>query len=107
MEADALLWARLQFAFTISLHIIFPAFTIGLSAFIATLLILWRRTGQEHFHRLARFWTRIFAVNLLVALAASATVSARTFPSMVNSAAWTAAGLMSVSDVISGSSWLV
>jgi cytochrome d ubiquinol oxidase subunit I len=63
VEADALLWARLQFAFTISLHIIFPAFTIGLSAFIATLLILWRRTGQEHFHRLARFWTRIFAVS--------------------------------------------
>jgi cytochrome bd ubiquinol oxidase subunit I len=63
LEADALLWARLQFAFTISLHIIFPAFTIGLSAFIATLLILWRRTGQEHFHRLARFWTKIFAVS--------------------------------------------
>ena len=63
MEADALLLARLQFAFTISLHIIFPAFTIGLSAFIATLLILWRRTGQEHFHRLARFWTKIFAVS--------------------------------------------
>jgi cytochrome d ubiquinol oxidase subunit I len=63
LEADALLWARLQFAFTISLHIIFPAFTIGLSAFIATLLILWRRTGHEHFHRLARFWTRIFAVS--------------------------------------------
>jgi len=63
VEADALLLARLQFAFTISLHIIFPAFTIGLSAFIATLLILWRRTGQEHFHRLARFWTKIFAVS--------------------------------------------
>jgi cytochrome d ubiquinol oxidase subunit I len=63
VEADALLWARLQFAFTISLHIIFPAFTIGLSAFIATLLVLWQRTGQEHFHRLARFWTKIFAVS--------------------------------------------
>src|SRR5665213_2264218 len=36
----AVLLARLQFAFTISVHIIFPAFTIGLSAFIATLLIL-------------------------------------------------------------------
>src|SRR5256885_3353908 len=60
---DALLLSRLQFAFTISFHIIFPAFTIGLSAFIATLLVLWRRTGQEHFHRLARFWTRIFAVS--------------------------------------------
>ena len=57
-----MLLARLQFAFTISFHIIFPALSIGLSAFIATLLVLWRRTGGEHFHRLARFWTKIFAV---------------------------------------------
>src|SRR5471032_3633615 len=60
---DAVLLALLQFAFTISVHIIFPAFTIGLSAFIATLLILWRRTGRDHYHRLARFWTKIFAVS--------------------------------------------
>jgi len=63
MDLDALLLARLQFAFTISVHIIFPAFSIGSSAFVATLLVLWRRTGQEHFHRLARFWTKIFAVS--------------------------------------------
>ena len=62
MEAHALLLSRLQFAFTISFHIIFPAFSIGLSAFIATLLVLWRRTGGAHFHALARFWTKIFAV---------------------------------------------
>lgn len=60
---DELLLSRLQFAFTVSFHIIFPAFTIGLSAFIATLLVMWRRTGQEHYHRLARFWTKIFAVS--------------------------------------------
>ncbi|MDB6046162.1 MAG: cytochrome ubiquinol oxidase subunit [Gammaproteobacteria bacterium] len=63
MELNSLLLARLQFAFTISFHIIFPAFSIGLSAFVATLLIMWRRTGQDHFHRLARFWTKIFAVS--------------------------------------------
>src|SRR5687768_4364071 len=63
MDPDALLLARLQFAFTISFHIIFPAFTIGLSAFIATLLILWRRSGNDVYHRLARFWTKIFAVS--------------------------------------------
>jgi cytochrome bd ubiquinol oxidase subunit I len=63
VDPDALLYARLQFAFTIAFHIIFPAFTIGLSAFIATLLVAWRRTGAEHFHRLARFWTKIFAVS--------------------------------------------
>ena len=63
METDAVLLARFQFAFTITVHIIFPAFSIGSSAYVATLLVLWRRTGQDHFHRLARFWTRIFAVS--------------------------------------------
>jgi cytochrome d ubiquinol oxidase subunit I len=63
LNLDALALARLQFAFTISFHIIFPAFTIGLSAYIATLLVLWRRTGRPHFERLARFWTKIFAVS--------------------------------------------
>jgi cytochrome bd ubiquinol oxidase subunit I len=62
VDAHALLLARLQFAFTISVHIIFPAFSIGVSAFIATLLVMWRRTGAAHFHTLARFWTKIFAV---------------------------------------------
>jgi cytochrome d ubiquinol oxidase subunit I len=63
VDPHALLLARLQFAFTISFHIIFPAFSIGLSAFVATLLVLWKRTGRDHFHRLARFWTKIFAVS--------------------------------------------
>ena len=60
---DAALFARVQFAFTIAFHIIFPAFTIGLSAFIATLELLWLRTDQPHYHTLARFWTKIFAVS--------------------------------------------
>ena len=63
MDALALLLSRIQFGFTISVHIVFPAFSIGSSAFVATLLVLWRRTGSDHFHRLARFWTRIFAVS--------------------------------------------
>ncbi len=63
MDVDALLLARLQFAFTIAVHIIFPAFSIGSSAYVATLLVMWRRTSSEHFHRLARFWTKIFAVS--------------------------------------------
>jgi cytochrome bd ubiquinol oxidase subunit I len=60
---DASLLSRIQFAFTISFHIIFPAFSIGLSAFVATLEVLWLRTQQPHFHTLARFWTKIFAVS--------------------------------------------
>lgn len=60
---DAVLLSRLQFAFTIGFHIVFPAFSIGLSAFIATLELLWLATGRDHFHTLARFWTKIFAVS--------------------------------------------
>jgi cytochrome d ubiquinol oxidase subunit I len=60
---DPVLLARLQFAFTVTFHIIFPSFTIGLSAFIATLLLRWIVTGREYLHRLARFWTKIFAVS--------------------------------------------
>src|SRR4029079_18349300 len=62
MDMDPVLLARIQFAFTISFHIIFPSFTIGLAAYIATLLAMWLRTGQERYQLLARFWTKIFAV---------------------------------------------
>jgi cytochrome d ubiquinol oxidase subunit I len=60
---ETALLSRLQFAFTISFHIIFPAFSIGLSAYIATLELLWLRSGEQHLHTLARFWTKIFAVS--------------------------------------------
>lgn len=62
MHLDAILLARLQFAFTISFHIIFPSFTIGLAAYLAMLEVLWGWTGAERFKRLAAFWSRIFAV---------------------------------------------
>src|SRR6266516_238798 len=63
MDLDPVLLARIQFGFTISFHIIFPSFTIGLAAYIATLLAMWVRTGSERYQLLARFWTKIFAVS--------------------------------------------
>lgn len=60
---DTAYLARVQFGFTMAFHIIFPAFSIGLSAFIATLEIRWLISGQSHLHTLARFWTKIFAVS--------------------------------------------
>jgi len=63
MDLDPVLLARIQFGFTISFHIIFPSFTIGLSAYIATLEVLWGATGAERYSRLAGFWTKIFAVS--------------------------------------------
>lgn len=63
MDFDPVMLARVQFAFTISFHIIFPAFTIGLSAYIAVLLGMWLKTGRERYQKLAKFWTKIFAVS--------------------------------------------
>jgi cytochrome d ubiquinol oxidase subunit I len=63
MDFDPTLLARLQFAFTIIFHIIFPSFTIGLSAYIATLGALWLKTGDDRHQLLMRFWVKIFAVS--------------------------------------------
>ena len=63
MDFDPVVLARLQFAFTIVFHIIFPSFTIGLSAYLATLGAMWLRTGNDRYQHLMHFWTRIFAVS--------------------------------------------
>ncbi len=60
---DATILARIQFAFTVTFHIIFPAFTIGLASYIATLEAIWFFRDDARYHRLARFWTTIFAVS--------------------------------------------
>jgi cytochrome d ubiquinol oxidase subunit I len=75
MELDPVLLARLQFAFTVTFHIIFPAFTIGLSAYIATVLLLWLATGRAHYYRLARFWTKIFAVSFAMGVVSGIVLS--------------------------------
>jgi cytochrome d ubiquinol oxidase subunit I len=75
MDIDPLLLARIQFAFTITFHIIFPTFTIGLSAYIATLEVMWLYTGKEHLHRLARFWTKIFAVSFAMGVVSGIVLS--------------------------------
>ncbi len=75
MQLDPVIIARLQFAFTITFHIIFPAFTIGLSAYIATLLVMWGKTGRDRYQRLARFWTRIFAVSFAMGVVSGVVLS--------------------------------
>ncbi|MFN7024100.1 MAG: cytochrome ubiquinol oxidase subunit I [Pseudorhizobium sp.] len=59
---DALVLARLQFAFTVSFHIIFPAFSIGLASYLAVLQGLWLWTKQEVYLELFDFWKTIFAL---------------------------------------------
>lgn len=55
--------ARIQFAFTVSFHIIFPAITIGLASFLAVLEGLWLKTRNKNYLALFHFWSKIFAVN--------------------------------------------
>ena len=62
MEFDALLLSRLQFAFVVAFHILFPAFTIGLAAFLAVCEGLWLRTKNDVFRRLYLHWVKIFAL---------------------------------------------
>ncbi|HCP79642.1 MAG TPA: cytochrome ubiquinol oxidase subunit I, partial [Pusillimonas sp.] len=63
MDIDALLLARIQFAFTISFHIIFPAITIGLASYLAVLEGLWLKTRNPLYRDLYHFWIKVFSVN--------------------------------------------
>lgn len=62
MELDPLLLSRIQFAFVVCFHAIFPVFTIGLASYIAVLHGLFYKTDNEAWDRLALFWTKVFAV---------------------------------------------
>ena len=63
MHLDALILSRLQFAFTIAFHILFPSFSIGLASYLAVLEGLWLVTGRERFKTLWLFWAKIFAIS--------------------------------------------
>lgn len=62
MELSPLLLSRIQFAFTVSFHIIFPAFTVGLAAWLAFLEACGLVTDKRIYRRLSEFWLKIFAV---------------------------------------------
>jgi cytochrome d ubiquinol oxidase subunit I len=62
LDLDPLLLARIQFAFTISFHIVFPAFTIGLASWLAVVEGLWLKTGKIVYKEIYKFWVKIFAV---------------------------------------------
>ena len=62
MELDPLFISRIQFAFVVSFHAIFPVFTIGLAAYIALLEGLYFKTENPVYLRLSKFWIKIFAV---------------------------------------------
>jgi len=59
---DAVFLARLQFAFTVSFHFIFPSFSIGLASYLAVLEGLWLWTGRSVYLDLFKYWVKIFAL---------------------------------------------
>jgi cytochrome d ubiquinol oxidase subunit I len=61
-QGTALVLARMQFAFTVSFHFIFPAFSIGLASYLAVLEALWLKTGRPLYLDLFRYWLKIFSV---------------------------------------------
>lgn len=75
MEFDTLLLSRLQFAFLIAYHILFPAFTIGLASYLAVLEGLWLVTGRDTYRRSYRFWIKIFAVSFAMGVVSGIVMS--------------------------------
>jgi cytochrome bd ubiquinol oxidase subunit I len=63
MDLDVVLLSRIQFAFVVTFHIIFPAFTIGLAAWLATIEGMSLATGNPVYRRLFDFWLKVFAVS--------------------------------------------
>ena len=72
---DAILLARIQFAFTIAFHFLFPAVSIGLASYLAVLngMYLWRR--DEAFLRLFNYWVKIFAITFAMGVVSGIVMS--------------------------------
>jgi len=75
VSETALMLARLQFAFTISFHFIFPAFSIGLASYLAVLEALWLKTGKAAYLNLFRYWLKIFAITFAMGVVSGIVMS--------------------------------
>ena len=71
----ALTLARIQFAFTVSFHFVFPAFSIGLASYLAVLEGLWLRTGRETYLNLFQYWLKIFAITFAMGVVSGIVMS--------------------------------
>jgi len=63
MRLDPSILARIQFAFTVSFHIIFPTMSIGLASFLAVIEALWLKTKDPLYLQIYKFWLSIFAMS--------------------------------------------
>jgi cytochrome bd ubiquinol oxidase subunit I len=75
MTLDTITLSRLQFAFTIAYHIIWPTYSIGIAWFITLLNGLWLLTGAVVYHQLMRFWIRLFALGFVMGVVTGVVLS--------------------------------
>lgn len=71
---DPVLLARIQFAFTVGFHYIFPPLTIGMAWLIFWLMTRYKNTGEEFYKGVARFWLKLFAITFAVGVATGLTM---------------------------------
>ena len=71
-KLDPLILARIQFAFTVSFHIMFPTISIGLALFLAIVEGLWLKTGDLVYRQIYRFWLNIFAMSFAIGVVTGA-----------------------------------
>ena len=74
-EFDPLVLARIQFAFTVSFHIMFPTISIGLALFLAIVEGLWLKTGDVVYRQIYRFWLNIFAMSFAIGVVTGVVMS--------------------------------
>lgn len=75
MSPDAVLLSRVQFAFTIGFHILWPAYSIGISGYIVLLSALWLGTGRVVYRDLLRFWIHLFALGFTMGVVTGVVIS--------------------------------
>ncbi len=75
VDSTALILARVQFAFTVSFHFIFPAFSIGLASYLAVLEGLWLKTGKPLYLDLFKYWLKIFAITFAMGVVSGIVMS--------------------------------
>ena len=69
MEFDVVLLSRIQFAFTVMVHYLFPPLSIGMGVLLVIFEAIWLKTGDPDWHRLTKFWVKLFAVTFAVGVA--------------------------------------
>lgn len=66
---DVEILSRIQFAFTVMFHYLYPPLSIGLGVILVIMEAMWLKTGQPKYHNMARYWTRVFGLTFAIGVA--------------------------------------